>query len=339
MIHILKKIQQGTALTEKEMAEAMSIIMEGGASEAQTGAFLTGLSVRGETSEEISGAARTMREKALKINAPKDAVDCCGTGGDGAGTLNISTAVAFVAAGCGVPVAKHGNRASSSKSGAADVLEYLGVNLEMPVKALEKALKKYNYCFLMAPHHHTATKYVVPVRRQLGFRTIFNLLGPLSNPAGTRRQLLGVYDKKWLLPMAEALRRLGSEKAWIVHGKDGLDEITLTGQTDMAMLENGDIAMATLEPVNFGLDKISPAEIKGGDAAHNAAALMKVLEGEPGAYRDMVVANAAAVLLVHGSEKDLAKAAGKAARSIDSGQSLGVLNNYINFSKQAHEYT
>ncbi len=339
MIEYLKKIQQGLALTEEEMAGAIKIIMEGGSSEAQTGAFLMGLSQRGECSGEIAGAARIMREKVLRIHAPADAVDCCGTGGDGSGTYNISTAVAFVAAACGVPVAKHGNRASSSKSGTADVLEHLGVNLEMPAARLEQALRQFNFCFLMAPRHHSAMKHVVAVRRQLGFRTIFNLLGPLANPAGTRRQLIGVFDRKWVMPVAIALKNLGSERAWIVHGHDGLDEITLTAPTEVAILDRGEIAQITLEPVNFGMDKITPDEIKGGDAGCNAAALKEVLEGKHCAYRSMVVANAAAVLAVHGSEEDLIKGVARAERAIDSGQAFDLLNDYINYSRQVHEYT
>ncbi len=339
MLEDLKKIRNGESLTEEEMAGAIRTIMEGGASEGQTGAFLMGLSQRGETEEEITGAAKILREKVTRIQAPEDAVDCCGTGGDGAGTYNISTGVALVAAACGVPVAKHGNRAASSRSGAADVLEHLGVNLDLPVKALETALRKYNFCFLMAPRHHTAMKHVVPVRRQLGFRTVFNLLGPLANPANTHRQLIGVYDRKWLVPMAGALKRLGSKKALLVHGRDGLDEITLTGPTDIAMLDNGQISEFTVEPADFGLEPVSMQNLKGDDAAYNADALKSVLEGDKSAYRDMIIANTAAVLLVHGSEKDLKKASMRAAKNIDNGKAMEVLNQYINYSQQHNENT
>lgn len=221
-----------------------------------------------------------MREKATPVRAPHDAVDCCGTGGDGTATYNISTAVALVCAAAGVPVAKHGNRAASSRSGAADVLERLGVNLDAPKERLEAALHEMNFAFLMAPHHHSAMKHVAPVRKKLGRRTIFNLLGPLSNPAGTKRQLIGVYDEKWLVPMAEALRNLGTEKAWLVHGSDGMDEITVTGGTRIALLENGNITEKTLMPEDFGLTT-SPAEtLRGGDPADNAAALSALLAGE-----------------------------------------------------------
>lgn len=337
MINYLKKIHQGLALSEKEMAKSIEIIMDGKASEAQSGAFLMGLSMRGETTDEITGAAKVMRNKVLRIRSPKDSVDCCGTGGDGTGTYNISTTVALVSAACGVPIAKHGNRAASSQSGAADVLEALGVNLDLPPAALEAALKKYNFCFLMAARHHMAMKYVVPVRRQLGFRTIFNILGPLANPANTKRQLIGVFDKKWLVPLAQSLKKLGSERAWIVYGHDGLDEISLTGPTEVAMLDNGEIAQVVLEPVNFGLEKVKLEDLKGGNKEVNARALRDVLKGKDNAYRQIVLANAAAVLVVHGSEKDLKTAVKKAATAIDSGKALNTLESYIEFSNQNHE--
>ncbi len=336
MIEYLKKLQQGSVLTEEEAAGSLRLIMNGNASEAQIGAFLMALSLRGETSAEITGAAKVLREKVLTIKAPADAVDCCGTGGDGAGTLNISTGVALVAAACGVPVAKHGNRAASSNCGTADVLEHLGVNIDLPADALEKALKDIGFCFLMAPRHHQAMKYVVPVRRQVGFRTIFNLLGPLANPAGTACQLIGVFDKKWLLPMAEALRELGSRRAWIVHGHDGLDEITLTGPTEITVLEKGNISDATLEPDSFGLPRIKPEDITGNDAAYNARALQEVLEGKDNAYRNMILANTAAVLLVHGSETDLKNAVKRAASAIDVGDAKKLLNRYIDFSRSCN---
>lgn len=324
----LKTIQTGKTLNEDEMIVCMQQIMAGQATDGQLGAFLMGLSQRGETAEEIIGAARVLRDKASTITAPGNAVDCCGTGGDGLGTYNVSTAVALVCAACGVPVAKHGNRASSSKSGAADVLEALGVNLDVPHDRLATTLEEMNFCFLMAPQHHSAMKHVVPVRKQLGFRTIFNLLGPLANPAGTKNQLIGVYSRKWLIPMAEALRALGTEKAWIVHGQDGLDEITVTAPTDIAILDNGNITEETIHPDDFGLPVHTADELTGGDAAENAGALLSLLQGKKNAYRDIVLANAAAVLCIHNGENDLKTAALKAAQAIDTGATLRLLEQY-----------
>ncbi|MCB9991444.1 MAG: anthranilate phosphoribosyltransferase [Rhodospirillales bacterium] len=319
------------SLTESEMAAAMHSIMDGQASAEDMAAFLTAMAQRGETVDEITGAAKVMREKASTINAPADALDCCGTGGDGIGTYNISTAVALVAAACGVPIAKHGNRAASSKSGAADVLEALGVNLDTRLEKLEQALAEIGFCFLMAPRHHEAVKHVVPVRKQLGFRTIFNLLGPLANPAGTKFQLIGVYDKHWLVPMAETLDRLGTQKAWLVHGHDGLDEITVTGPTDIAILDHGTITTKTLTPEDFGLP-VSPADdLRGGMAEENAAALTALLQGKPSAYRDIVLANTAAVLNIHGNTA-LKDAAAQAAAAIDEGKAIAVLNRYKEFT-------
>ncbi len=332
MIDYLKKIQQHTALNENEAYHAVQEIMNGDATEAQIGAFLMGLSVRGETAAEIAGAALVMRDRALTILAPEDAVDCCGTGGDFAGTYNISTAVALVAASCGAPVAKHGNRAASSKSGTADVLEALGVNLDLDVDALEDALERFHFCFLMAPRHHDAMKRVAPVRKQLGTRTLFNLLGPLANPAGTKRQLIGVFDRKWLAPMAEALKILGAGRAWIVHGADGLDEITLTGETNVARLEDGQITEQVLTPTDFGLPTCKPEDLKGGAPEDNAAALRAILEGERNAYRDIVLANAAAVLVIHQTAQDLTQAVKIASEAIDSGRTLELLEKYAQFT-------
>ena len=321
------------SLTEDEMIAAMTVIMDGEASEADMAAFLTRLAARGETVDEITGAARVMRVKATTIKAPYGAVDCCGTGGDKSGTYNISTAVALVAAACGVPVAKHGNRAATSKSGAADVLEALGANLDMPREALEESLRTIHFAFLMAPRHHQAMKHVAAVRKQIGTRTIFNLLGPLANPAGTKYQLLGVFDKKWLLPMAEALRKLGSRGAWVVHGSDGLDEITTTGSTHIAILSDGEIKTRELKPDDFGLKTVKPENLWGGDADQNALALRALLEGQEGAYRDIVLANAAAVLCIHGKAKHLTTGVAKAAEAIDSGLAMQTLKDYIAFSR------
>ncbi|HPD83698.1 MAG: anthranilate phosphoribosyltransferase [Alphaproteobacteria bacterium] len=330
----IKNIDQGSVLEQKEMEDVMSIIMHGEANDAQIEALLRGLSVRGEAVSEITGAAMVLRRMSSMIKAPSNALDCCGTGGDGVGTYNISTAVALVSAACGVPVAKHGNRASSSKSGAADVLEALGVNLDMPIPRLEKALEEINFCFLMAPHHHQAMKHVMPVRKKIGQRTIFNLLGPLANPAGTKFQLIGVYDKKWVRPMAEALKNLGTTRAWVVHGHDGLDEITITDATDIAILDNGKITERTLTPADFGLQPAKMEDIQGGDATENAKALLALLNGQPSAYRDIVLANAAAVLNISGQANDLIEGVDLARSAIDNNNAINVLKRYINFSNE-----
>ncbi len=334
MKEFLRILQTGQTLSENQMLAAMTKIMSGNINELEIASFLTGLAERGETADEITGAARVLRAQAKTIKAPPGAVDCCGTGGDNTGTYNISTAVALVSAACGVPVAKHGNRAASSKSGAADVLENLGVNLHLSKDALEVALKQINFAFLMAPNHHAAMKHVAPVRKKLGVKTIFNLLGPLSNPAGTKLQLVGVYDKKWILPMAEALKKLGSERAWVVHGSDGLDEITTTASTSVAVLENDNITEREISPDDFGLPVSTPSMLKGGDAAYNARAIRELLAGEKTPYRDIVLANTSAVLNIHGTAKTLTEGAIKAAAAIDEGHASKTLQDYIKFSQQ-----
>ncbi len=319
------------------MVASMTAIMDGHCEPDEIKTFLVDMNDRGETVDEITGAAKVMRAKATTIKAPHKTVDCCGTGGDASGTYNISTAVALVAAACGVPIAKHGNRAASSKSGAADVLEALGVNLDVPKERLEEALETFNFCFLMAPRHHAAMKHVAPVRKELGRRTIFNLLGPLANPANTRRQLIGVYDQKWVMPMAQTLQKLGTKKAWVVHGTDGLDEITITAPTTIAVLDEDKIVEKTITPGDFGLQISAPDKLKGGDADENATALRKLLEGQKNAYRDIVLANTAAVLNIHGSEIDLKRGAAKAADAIDSGAAYQLLKDYITFSRGGME--
>jgi anthranilate phosphoribosyltransferase len=328
----IEKVAAGNTLSEDEMAAGMTLIMDGKIAEADIAAFLTALSRRDPTADEITGAARVLRQKAQTIHAPADAVDCCGTGGDGMNTYNISTAVALVAAACGVPVAKHGNRAASSKSGAADVLEALGVNPDLPPARVEEALRRLRFAFLMAPRHHHAVKHVAAVRKSLGFRTIFNLIGPLANPAETKLQLMGIYDKKFLVPVAEALRRLGTKRAWVVHGHDGLDEITVTSPTHIAVLENDAVTEKTVFPADFGLPARQPEELKGGDAAYNAQALRQLLDGKPSAYRDIVLANTAAVLLIHGNVFDLKAGVKIAADAIDSGGAGRILEAYRTFS-------
>jgi anthranilate phosphoribosyltransferase len=321
----IAKVAAGASLSEAETKEAFEVIMTGGATPSQIGGFLMALRVRGETVAEIAGAAAVMRAKAHGVTAPAGAIDTCGTGGDGAGTWNISTAAALVAAGCGVPVAKHGNRAMSSKSGAADVLAALGVNLDADMALVEKALAEANIGFLMAPRHHAAMRHVGPTRVELGTRTIFNLLGPLSNPAGAKRQLLGVFSAHWVEPLAHVLHRLGSEAAWIVHGSDGLDEITVTGPTTVAELKDGHVRTFEVTPEDAGLKRWPAEDLKGGDGAHNAAALRGVLAGETGAYRDIVLLNAAAALVVAGKAADLRAGADLAANSIASGAAQAAL--------------
>ncbi len=331
----INKILQGSVLTEKEMVLTMQEIMHGDANQDHIETFLNQLSLRGESVSEITGAARVMRNMAQTIDSPPLATDCCGTGGDGMNTYNISTAVGFILAGCGIPIAKHGNRAASSKSGAADTLEALGINLNMSIKRLETALRQLNFCFLMAPAHHQAMKYVVPIRKKIGKRTIFNLLGPLANPANTQYQLIGVYDKKWLKPMAEVLNNLGTKKAWLVHGQDGLDEITTTTKTDIVILDNGKITENVLSPEDFGLVPSNAKDLTGGNAQQNAQALLDIYNGEKNAYRDIILINAAAVILMHNKANDLKSAITIAAMCIDTGKAKETLIKYTAFSNEA----
>lgn len=335
-------VTAGTDLTEEQMAEAMTTMMSGTCDHDSMATFLGALADKGESVSEITGAARVMREKASGVKAPAGAVDCCGTGGDASGTYNISTTVALVAAACGVPMAKHGNRSASSKSGAADVLEALGVNLDAPTDTLEEALNTLGFAFLMAPNHHSAMKHVGPVRKAMGRRTIFNLLGPLANPAGTKTQLIGVFDPKWCKPMAETLRNLGSTQAMIVHGEfahqsksGGVDEISVCGTTTYAKLHaDGSTSEGTLTPDNFGLPTHDPADLIGGEAQENADALRAVLNGEKNAYRDMVLANTAAVLLISGKAETLKSGVNLAAEAIDNKLTLELLNKYIETTAQ-----
>lgn len=330
---LLKSLRSGAPLSEDSCISIFNDLLDGKVTPAQTGAFLMALSQRGERVDEIVAAARVLRDRAITILSPDGSVDCCGTGGDQSGSLNISTAVAFIVAACGVPVAKHGNRAASSKSGAADALESLGVNLDLPANKCQQALNELGFCFLMAPSFHASLKPLAALRKELGFRTIFNLLGPLANPAGTRIQLLGVFDKHWVRPMAEALRDLGSTSALVVHGSDGLDEITLCGETHCARLQNGKIEDFVLTPENFGLPHIKSEDIAGHDADYNAKALLKLLQGERSAYRNIVLANAAATLHLAGKAVDLKEGVALAAKAIDTGRALKLLEDYISFTK------
>ena len=308
----------GESLSDLQAEQAFDIIMSGNATPAQMGGFLMALRVRGETVEEITGAARTMRAKMLTIEAPAGAIDTCGTGGDAKGTLNISTGISLVVAAAGVPVAKHGNRALSSKSGAADVLAALGINIDADMALVQKALKEAGLCFLMAPRHHSAMRHVGPTRVELGTRTIFNLLGPLSNPARVKRQLLGVFAPEWVEPLAQVLRSLGHERAWVVHGADGLDELSTTGPSTVAELRDGEVRCFEVTPEEAGLPRAALEDLKGGDAEHNAAVLRAMLEGAPGPYRDVVVYGSAAALIVAGKAEDLKAGVAMAAEAIDS---------------------
>ena len=332
---LIAAVAGGRSLDEKDAAQAFDILMSGDATPAQIGGFLMALRVRGETVAELTGAVRTMRAKMLKIEAPAGAVDTCGTGGDNSGTLNISTGAAIVTAACGVPVAKHGNRAASSRTGTADALSALGVNIEADMTLVKEALWRANICFMLAPRHHSAMRHVGPSRVELGTRTIFNLMGPLSNPAGTRLQLLGVFAKDWIEPMALVLGALGTERAWVVHGSDGLDEITTTGPTHVADLREGKVRLFEVTPEMAGLPRATPAELKGADAATNAAAITELLAGRPGPYRDIVLLNSAAALIVAGKAADLKAGVALAATAVDSGEAKATLAQLIAITNRA----
>lgn len=330
---VLAQVASGVTLGRDEAYEAFAIIMSGDATPAQIGAFLMGLRVRGETVEEITGAVQALREKALRITAPADAIDIVGTGGDASGTFNISTGAALVVAACGVPVAKHGNRALSSRCGAADVLAALGVNLDADMEVIGRALREAGIAFLMAPRHHSAMRHVAGPRLEIGTRTIFNLLGPLSNPAGVRRQFSGSFAREWIVPMAQVLGNLGSERAWVVHGADGLDEMTTTGPSFVAELSDGTIRTFEVTPEDAGLPRASSGDIRGGDAETNAAAMRAMLGGERGPFRDIVMFNAAGALVVAGKAANLAEGVAVAADAIDSGRALATLAKLVDISR------
>ncbi len=331
------KVAAGEDLNEKEAEQAFKIIMSGNATPAQIGGFLMALRVRGETVSEITGAARAMRAKAHIIQAPENAIDIVGTGGDGTGTYNISTGAALVVAGCGVPIAKHGNRALSSKSGSADVLTELGMNNEADFDLVQRSIWEAGIGFLMAPRHHSATRHVAGPRVELATRTVFNLLGPVSNPSGVKRQLTGVFSREWLVPIAQTLGNLGCEKTWVVHGSDGSDEITTTGITHVASLENGEVTTFDLSPSDAGLSKANSTDLKGGDSAYNAAAIRRLLSGEPSAYRDVVLFNAAAALIIAGEVSNLKAGVDRAAAAIDDGQAQTVLDKMVEITNLRRE--
>jgi len=327
----IAKVAGGASLSFEEAKDAFGIIMSGDATPGQVGGFLMALRVRGETVDEISGAVAIMREKMVRVQAPDDAIDIVGTGGDNQHSVNISTASAFVIAGAGVPVAKHGNRAASSQTGTADVLAALGVKLDIDAELIARCVRDAGIGFMFAPQHHPAMRHVGPTRVELGTRTIFNLLGPLSNPAGVRRQMVGVFAPEWIGPVAETLKALGTTDAWVAHG-DGFDEITTTGETHVCGISDGRLGSFVLKPEDFGLPRYPREALRGGDSTFNAEALRNVLAGMPGAYRDTVLMNAGAGLIVAGRAGSLADGIAQAAGSIDSGRAAGVLAKLIQVS-------
>ena len=322
---LLKRVAAGERLDSAEAAAAFGAMIGGSVSETRMAAFLTALSVRTPSVSEIAGAARAMRSAMTTVDAPHNAIDVCGTGGDNAGTLNVSTATAFVVAACGVPVAKHGNRAMSSRTGAADVLEALGVPINLDAEAARKSLMNPGFAFLFAPSYHPAMKNVAPVRRDLGFRTVFNLLGPICNPANVRRQLIGIYAREWLEPVAHVLADLGTEKAWIVHGADGLDEMSTTGSTRVAMLEKGRVTVEDIVPEDADIKRSTLAALKGGTAEENARAIRELFAGARNAFRDIVLLNAAAALIVADEASTLREGVARAGEAIDKGRATVVL--------------
>lgn len=331
---LLGLVAGGARLSVEDARTAFDVMMSGNATPSQMGAFLMALRVRGETVEEITGGALTMRAKVHGVKAPANAIDIVGTGGDVKGTWNVSTCSAFVLAGCGVPVAKHGNRAVSSKTGAADVLTALGVNIDCDFKLIEKAIAEAGVGFLMAPRHHGAMRHVGPTRVELGTRTIFNLLGPLSNPALVKRQLIGVFDRQWVQPLAEVMGKVGAEKVWVVHGSDGMDEVTTTGPTYVSELDGGKLRHFEITPEDAGLPHARMEDLKGDEPTANAVALRAVLNGAPGAFRDIVLMNSAAALMIAGKAKDLKDGVAQAAKSIDDGKARAALARLVEITHE-----
>lgn len=319
-------------LSEPEMAECMQEIMEGRATDAQIGSFLTALRIKGETVDEITGAARIMRDKAAKIKAPEGVLDTCGTGGDMSHTFNISTTVAFVVASGGVPVAKHGNKAVSSKSGSADLLEALGVRIDLAPDKVEQCLFETGFGFLFAPLFHPAMKYAIGPRREMGLRTIFNILGPITNPAGAKRQIVGVFTSRLTETLATVLGNLGAEDAMVVHGEDGLDEITITDGTRVSRYSGGKVENLIFSPEDFGLSRGKREDLIGGNNQENAEITYQILRGEKGAKRDIVLINAASAFMVAGKASDMKVAVAMAQEAIDSGRALKKLEEIIKVS-------
>lgn len=328
----LNKIANGENLTSSEMRAVMEIIMTGGATPAQTGAFLMGMRQKGETVDEIAAAVAILREKMIPVSAPANAIDIVGTGGDGGGTLNISTATAIVVAASGVPVAKHGNKALSSKSGSSEALIALGVKLDLSPEDISKCINEAGIGFMFAPYHHPAMKHVGPARIEMGMRTMFNLLGPQSNPAGAKQYLLGVFDKAWIEPVAASLLANGAKSAWVVYGHDGIDEITTTTTTSVTAIENGKLRSFEISPEDAGLPIANPDDLAGGDPTYNAAALADLLDGTKNAYRDIVVLNAAASFVIAGISADLKAGAAKAQELIDNGSAKAALAKLVSIS-------
>jgi len=326
---LIGQVATGAELTREQAANAFDSMMSGEATPSQMGGLLMALRVRGETVDEITGAVSAMRAKMLGVTAPANAIDVVGTGGDASGSYNISTCAAFIVAGAGVPVAKHGNRALSSKSGSADVLMALGVKVDLAPEEISRCIDEAGIGFMFAPSHHPAMKHVGPTRVELGTRTIFNLLGPLSNPAGVKRQMVGVFSRQWVEPLAHVLKNLGSERAYVVHGSDGLDEITTSGPTTVASLENGSVKIFEIAPEDVGLARARPEALRGGDAETNAAALKQVLQNKSSPYHDIAVLNAAAALVIAGAAPDLKKGVALAQKSIASGEAEGRLDRLI----------
>jgi anthranilate phosphoribosyltransferase len=326
---LIGQVASGATLSREMAYEAFDSMMSGEVTPSQIGALLMGLRVRGETVDEITGAVTAMRAKMLIVDAPDNAIDVVGTGGDASGSFNISTCAAFIVAGAGVPVAKHGNRALSSQSGSADVLAALGVKIDIPPESISDCIRVAGIGFMFAPAHHPAMKHVGPTRVELGTRTIFNLLGPLSNPARVTRQMVGVFSRQWVEPLAHVLKNLGSDRAYVVHGSDGLDEITTAGPTAVAALENGTVRTFEIVPENVGIARVKPEALRGGDAEANAAALRAVLEGRKSPYRDVAAINAAAALVVAAKAKTLGDGMKLAQHAIDSGEAEGRLGRLI----------
>jgi anthranilate phosphoribosyltransferase len=327
--HLIQKVSGGATLTEQEIRLALDLMTAGEATPAQMGAFLMALRVRGETVEEITGAAQMLRARMHSVAVPDGAVDIVGTGGDSHGTYNISTCACLVAAGAGVKIAKHGNRRVSSKSGASDVLAVLGVKLDVAPQVVARCVEEAGVGFMWAPMHHPAMKHWAPVRAELGIRTIFNLLGPISNPAGVRRQVVGVFSWQWVEPIAHVLNKLGAEHVWVVHGHDGLDELTTTGATDVAEVKDGKVTVFEVTPADAFLAPAKLSDLRGGDEHQNAAAILQVLRGERTPLRDISVLNAAAALIVAGKAARLPEGAELAQRSIETGAALRALERLV----------
>ncbi len=332
---LIAKVADGHSLSALDAEHAFEAMMSGDVTSGQIGGFLMALRVRGETIDEITAGAKIMRAKAVKIDAPAGSLDTCGTGGDASGTYNISTAASFAVAACGVPVAKHGNKALSSKSGSAEVLEKLGVRLDLDPAQIKRCIVDAGIGFMFAPAHHSAMNYVGPTRAELGTRTIFNLLGPLSNPAGAPFQVMGVFAQKWVEPLAQVLKNLGSARVWVVHGSDGLDELTTTGPSFVAELKDGKVSTFEISPEDAGLTRAKPADLKGGDPEENTAAVRRLLDGEQGAYHDIVVLNAAASLVVAGKADTLKQGVDMAAEAIASGAAREALAKLVSISNEA----